>query len=99
MRETFNNINECEDSAILRPIISTVTISVKEYKELITETVENRKDAEFEKQNRWKLESEIKALKEEIVRLSNENKKFINEIAKLEVEIANYKEVCKNVCS
>lgn len=83
-----------------------VTITTEEYRDLITEAAENRKEAEIERGNRWKHEAEIKALKEEIGRLSNENtmfsnenKKLINEMAKLEVELANYKEVCKNVCS
>ena len=73
---------------------SPVTITTEEYKDLITEAVENRKEADFEKQNRWKLEAEIKALKEKIAELKNENKKLINEMAKLEVEIAHM-EVCK----
>ena len=76
-----------------------VTITTEEYRDLITEAAENRKEAEIERGNRWKHEAEIKALKEELAELKSENKKLINEMAKLEVELANYKEVCKNVYS
>ena len=73
---------------------SPVTITTEEYRDLITEATENRKEADFEKQNRWKMEAEIKELKAELAELKSENKKLINEMAKLEVEIANM-EVCK----
>ena len=73
---------------------SPVTITTEEYRDLITEAAENRKEADFEKQNRWKMEAEIKELKAELAELKSENKKLINEMAKLEVEIANM-EVCK----
>ena len=83
-----------------------VTITTEEYRDLITEAAENRKEAEIERGNRWKLEAEIKALKEELNSLKNvieslhsENRKLVNELSRLEVELANYKEVCKNVCS
>lgn len=73
---------------------SPVTITTEEYRDLITEAAENRKEADFEKQNRWKMEAEIKELKAELAELKSENKKLINEMAKLEIEIANM-EVCK----
>ena len=73
---------------------SPVTITTEEYRDLITEAAECRKDADAERVNRWKYEAEIKALKEELAELKNENKKLINEMAKLEVEIAHM-EVCK----
>lgn len=76
-----------------------VTITTEEYRDLITEAAEYRKEAEIEINNRWRLDSELKALKEELVELKKENEKLINEMVKLEVELANYKEVCKNVCA
>lgn len=76
-----------------------VTITTEEYRDLITEAAENRKEAEVERNNRWRYETELKSLKEEYAEIKAENKKLINEMAKLEVELANYKEVCKNVCA
>jgi uncharacterized protein YlxW (UPF0749 family) len=71
-----------------------VTITTEEYRDLITEATENRKEAEIERDRRWSAEAEIKKLKEELASFKEENKKLINEMAKLEVEIAHM-EVCK----
>lgn len=76
-----------------------VEITTEEYRDLITEAAENRKEAEVERNNRWRYETELKSLKEEYAEIKAENKKLINEMTKLEVELANYKEVCKNVRS
>ena len=73
--------------------IAEVTITTEEYRDLITEAVEGRREADYERGNRWKYEMELKALKEEIFELKDENKKLINELAKLEVENAHYKAI------
>jgi chromosome segregation ATPase len=66
---------------------SEVTITTEEYRDLITEAAENRKEAEVERNNRWRYETELKALKEEYAEIKAENKKLINEMAKIEVEL------------
>lgn len=83
-----------------------VTITAEEYKDLITEAINKHRDADYERDRRWKAESEMTKFKVDLLvangrisELEIENKKLINEMAKLEVELANYKEVCKNVCS
>ena len=76
-----------------------VTITIGEYKELITEAVGNRKDAERYANEVWGLRQDLTEAETKIAELETENKKLINELAALEVELANYKEVCKNVCS
>lgn len=46
--------------------IYEVTITTKEYRELITEAAENRKEAEIERDRRWRTERENDKLTEEI---------------------------------
>ena len=45
----------------------SVEITTTEYRDIITEMVENRKDAEHERTMRWRAEVELKALKEELL--------------------------------
>ena len=47
--------------------VGTVEITTTEYRDIITEAVENRKNAEYERDKRWKAETELKAAKEELV--------------------------------
>ena len=47
--------------------IGYVEITTQEYKDLITEAVENRKDAEKYLHDKWKVEKENKELKEELL--------------------------------
>lgn len=54
-----------------------VTITTEEYKTLITEAAENRKEAEMERNKRWNTEYENKALIEE-------NKLLKERVAELE---------------
>jgi intein-encoded DNA endonuclease-like protein len=82
--------------------IGYVDITTEEYKDIITEMVENRKDAEFERHLRWKAEAELKSVKSELeevkaklneVKLALEEKNAelrfaLERIAKLE-EVAN----------
>lgn len=53
-----------------------VTITTTEYKELIREAAENRKEAEMERDRRWKAETELKTVKAELdkVKLELEEK-------------------------
>lgn len=60
--------------------VGYVDITTEEYKDIITEAVSNRKDAEFERERRWKAESENKLLKEEIALMRKK-------IAELESEL------------
>lgn len=46
--------------------IGYVDITTEEYKDIITQMVESRKDAEFERERRWRTESELNATKEEL---------------------------------
>lgn len=80
-------------------VCNPVTISAREYRELITDAVGNRKDAERYSAEVWELGQKLKNAEAKITEVETENKKLINELAKLEIELANYKEVCKNVRS
>lgn len=86
--------------------IQYVRISLEDYTKLIEANASLSKDVEKAMEHRWFVESKNKELttaldiKEgKIINLETENKKLITELAKLEVELANYKEVCKNVCT
>lgn len=68
----------------------SVEITTTEYRDIITEMVENRKDAEHERSLRWRTEAELKALKEE-------NLEFQKHIAMLEARLADMEFVAKEV--
>ena len=68
--------------------IYEVTITTTEYKELIREAAENRKEAEMERNGRWRAEHENKALIEE-------NKLLKERVAELERDCI-YKEEKNN---
>lgn len=86
--------------------IQYVRISLEDYTKLIEANASLGKEVEKAMEHRWFVENKNKELttaldiKEgKIITLEEENKKLIHEMAKLEVELANYKGVCKNVCS
>lgn len=64
-----------------------IEITAEEYKDLIVELTEHRKDAESERHLRWKAETELKAAKEELASL----RKRIDEL------IHRYECVCEEV--
>lgn len=52
--------------------VGYVDITTEEYKDIITQMVENRKDAEYERSHRWKAEDELKLVKEELEEVKKE---------------------------
>ena len=76
--------------------IGYVDITTEEYKDLIIEMVENRKDAEFERDRRWKAEAELKTIKAELneVKLALEEKTAELQFALRHIE--ELKEVANN---
>lgn len=67
-----------------------VTITTEEYKNLITEAVENRKDAEHERDKRWRLEAELKAVNAELFETQKR-------VVELEARFADMEYVAKEV--
>ena len=65
-------------------------ITTTEYRDIITEMVENRKDAEHERTMRWRAEAEIKALKEELLLTQKR-------VVELEARLADMEFVAKEV--
>ena len=68
----------------------SVEITTTEYRDIITEMVENRKDAEHEREKRWKVESELKATKEELLLTQKR-------VVELEARLADMEFVAKEV--
>ena len=66
-----------------------VTITTKEYRDLITDMAEHRKEAEHERLLRWKADTELKELKEELA-LTRKR------VAELSCELERYEEVENN---
>lgn len=67
-----------------------VEITTTEYRDIITEAVENRKDAEYERDRRWRLEKENKELKEELLLTQKR-------VVELEARLADMEYVAKEV--
>jgi hypothetical protein len=68
--------------------IGYVDITTEEYKDLIIEMVENRKDAEYERHLRWKAETELKTVKAELEQRTEELHRAYKLIEELK-EVAN----------
>ena len=67
-----------------------VEITTTEYRDIITEMVENRKDAEFERDKRWKAEAKLKEVKEELLLTQKR-------VVELEARLADMEYVAKEV--
>lgn len=67
-----------------------VTITTEEYKNLITEAAENRKDAEHERVMRWKAVDDLNAVKDELLLTQKR-------VVELEARLADMEYVAKEV--
>ena len=67
-----------------------VEITTTEYRDIITEMVEHRKDAEYERERRWKIEAELRTVKEELLLTQKR-------VVELEARLADMEYVAKEV--
>ena len=72
-----------------------VKITLEDYTTLVKANVALAKDYEHEKESRWLTEAKNRELTTALASAEEENKKLVNELAALEIELANYTEVCK----
>ena len=73
--------------------IGYVEITTQEYKDLITEAVVHRKDAELERRRRWNVEAGLKAAREELL----ETQKRVVELEAIVADL-NWKEYQSSPC-
>ena len=76
-----------------------VEITTTEYRDIITEMVEQRKDAEYASRERWRAETELKKVKEELLETQKrvvELEARLADLAWAELQGANTEEVAIN---
>lgn len=61
-----------------------VVITSEEYRELVTEAVQNKADYERANSDRWRVESENRKLKEELDALNKKLKEYESQFANLQ---------------
>ena len=72
-----------------------VEITTTEYRDIIIEAVENRKDAEYERNRRWLVEAELKETKAELLETQKRVVELEARLADMEFAMA-MKEVAIN---
>ena len=86
----IDTYNKDENNFVI-PTELTVTITLNEYRALVSQNATRQKDIDDANKNKYEREAEIKSLKEENARLKGENYDLKSKIDELNAQIVKLK--------